>query len=305
MIKLVNIQKIKNNISVLKNINIEIKDNSVVALLGPERSGKSTLLKIIANRDNSYTGEKIFDKTKKYGMVFDKNEKNVNTSVFNYIDFYMDCYGVEVYDKENYINELLKKYKLLIYKNVNFDTLNNNIKKIISIVRYIAAKVDVLILDDPLKGVNQKSKDLIKEIIKDNISNMTVIYTEERDFDMEDLCTDIIIINDGFIIKSGTKKEILNSAGDDIKMELKINSSIDDAIPILKEEALVKNVMVENDRIYIYMDGDEKNIYDVLKRLIENNIEVYSYKRDIGTIEQIIENINENYKNRVVEEERF
>ena len=134
---------------------------------------------------------------------------------------------------------------------------------------------------------------------------MTVIYTEERDFDMEDLCTDIIIINDGFIIRSGTKKEILNSVGDDIKMELKIISSIDDAIPILKEEALVKNVMVENDRIYIYMDGDEKNIYDVLKRLIENNIEVYSYKRDIGTIEQIIENINENYKNRVIEEERF
>ena len=105
MIKLINIQKSKNNISVLKNINIEIKDNRTVAIIGPERSGKSTLLRILANRDNTYVGEKIYDNTKKYGMVFDKNEKNVNTSVYNYIEFYMNCYGTEVYDRENYIND--------------------------------------------------------------------------------------------------------------------------------------------------------------------------------------------------------
>ena len=307
MIEFKNVKKIIDNIVVLKDISFSIDENSIVSFIGEENSGKTVLTKVFASPNDIDGGSIRFNSDVsnfKISVMFDEFEKNLNMTVYEYFCFYLDCYGI--YDsKDKIINDIFDKYKLSILKNANIDTLNVSVKKLINLLRLLIIKPNVLVLDNPLKLVNNNTKNLIKEILLENKNNMIIILTSNNMSEFGEICTHIGILENGEIAKFGTINSILDELDLLNRMEMRINGEITFAINILKKIKKVQNVVFDSDKIYFSISGNDNDKEDILRTLIENGVSVYSYREDIEILGQIYKSIKTFKDNKIINEEEF
>lgn len=143
----------------IKDINIKVKDGEFIALVGSSGCGKSTLLNIIANLDTASSGEIIFDKDKsKIGYMFQSD------CLFPWLTIYENCLlGLKI-QKENtkenqeYVLNLLKKYNLYEFKDKYPKCLSGGMKQRIALIRTLALKPNLLLLDEPFNALDYQSR---------------------------------------------------------------------------------------------------------------------------------------------------
>lgn len=189
----------KKNHIILKNINLIIKDKDKVAIIGRSGSGKSTLSKILL-KFYKYQGEILID---------DKNIKDINTKYLRTKILYGNqktiLYDMTVIDnikygnnsQSEYILKLLNDYELLdifsglkngIYSEsgVQGNELSGGMQKIVILLRTILKSEDsksfIVILDEPLAGLDSKTRKKVIKLINDKFNDKTlVIITHDKE----------------------------------------------------------------------------------------------------------------------------
>ena len=189
----------KKNHIILKNINLIIKDKDKVAIIGRSGSGKSTLSKVLL-KFYKYQGEILID---------DKNIKDINTKYLRTKILYGNqktiLYDMTVIDnikygnnsQSEYILKLLNDYELLdifsglkngIYSEsgVQGNELSGGMQKIVIILRTILKSEDtksfIVILDEPLAGLDSKTRKKVIKLINDKFSDTTlIIITHDKE----------------------------------------------------------------------------------------------------------------------------
>ncbi|MBR3161983.1 MAG: ATP-binding cassette domain-containing protein [Bacilli bacterium] len=170
-------------ILVLNNINLKIKDQSITAIVGPSGCGKTTLLNIIGNLDTKTKGELLFtDNKNKIGYMFQ------NDTLFPWLTILDNCLiGLKVrkeLTKENiqYVKKLLNNYGLQDFINSYPNNLSGGMRQRVALIRTLAIKPDILLLDEPFSSLDYQSKltvtDDVYKIIKKE-KKTTIIITHD------------------------------------------------------------------------------------------------------------------------------
>lgn len=159
-------------IEAIKNINIDVKKGDFIALVGSSGCGKSTLLNIIANLDTATSGTINFENnTPKIGYMFQSD------CLFPWLTIYENCLlGLEIQkeknkEKEEYVINLLKKYNLIEFKDKYPSCLSGGMKQRIALIRTLALKPDILLLDEPFNALDYQSRLAISNDVYDIIKN--------------------------------------------------------------------------------------------------------------------------------------
>jgi len=142
---------------VLNNINFKLNRGDVVALVGPNGVGKSTLLKIIAgiigNKKVSYNVSFLINEPAFYPYL--TGIENLNTFNFLYKKHLYDPkYCLKLVDLENSKNTLYHKYSI-------------GMKKRLGIAKCLLQDADIYLFDEPLNGLDAKSIILFRDIVKE------------------------------------------------------------------------------------------------------------------------------------------
>ena len=172
-------------ILVLDNINMNVKDNSITAIVGPSGCGKSTLLNIIGGLDDKTGGEIEFANNKnKIGYMFQSD------SLFPWLTILDNCLiGLKVrreLTEENidYVKRLLINYGLEDFINSYPNNLSGGMRQRVALIRTLAIKPDILLLDEPFSALDYQSKmtviDDVYKIIKKE-GKTTIIITHDID----------------------------------------------------------------------------------------------------------------------------
>ena len=244
-IEVKNLTKYFGNFVALDNINLEIVEGELLALLGPSGSGKTTLLRMIAGLetvDDTDTGEILFNKidvSKKdigdrdIGFVFQHYALFKHMTVFENIAF-----GLRVKPKkERLSNEQINKKVTKLLELIQLDGFANRFpwqlsggqRQRVALARALAVEPKVLLLDEPFAALDAKIRKQLRSWLRtlhQQISVTTVFVTHDHQEAME-LAHEIVILNDGRIIQVGNAHEIINYS-DDIATNL-----------LLKRETLV------------------------------------------------------------------
>lgn len=179
MIKVENVSyKYKNtNHKVLENINFSVKDGEIIAIVGQNGSGKSTIGRLIAGIAKLKEGRIIIDnldiaKNKNYKLIRDKVgivfQNPENQIIFNniYDELSFSLKNLEKTEIENRVNTALKQVGMLSFKEEDLYTLSLGQKQRIVIAEVLAKNPKYIILDEPTTMIDSQGKEKIYEIIK-------------------------------------------------------------------------------------------------------------------------------------------
>ena len=190
---------------IYKNFNIKIYPNKTTGILGRSGSGKTTFAKILLKINKISKGNIFINNIniKRYNTKYLRksiNYINQKTHLFNKNIIYNLSYGNNV--KPQKIINLLKKYNLysiydgldngvLNMAGVNGSNLSLGMQKVTILIRGLLKKSSVIILDEPLAGLDKTTRVKVIKLIKDMCKNITTIIIT-HDIEILDICNKII-----------------------------------------------------------------------------------------------------------------
>lgn len=191
IIKTKNLDVVFGNNKVLDNISFEIKRGEFVGLIGPNGAGKSTLLRAVLGLHQTSSGTIENSAKNSIGYVpqrgFMKNQQ-VPISVGEII-------GLATNDKEKII-AALKDVDAVNLKNKKFNELSGGQQQRILIAKSLASESELLILDEPTTGIDDKSKNMFFNILKKLTKRGIAVIIVSHDIDVVlNLVTRVIHLN--------------------------------------------------------------------------------------------------------------
>lgn len=169
MIKIENLSKKYGENIVFENVSFFFKENSITAVMGKSGSGKTTLLRIIMGLEE-YTGNSEGLKYKKIGAVFQEDRLCENLSAITNVS--MVCKKGTATKK---IKEELESIGLKGNTVKPVKELSGGMKRRVAIVRSIMAEPDIIVFDEPFKGLDIETREEVISYLREKLENRTVI----------------------------------------------------------------------------------------------------------------------------------
>ncbi len=290
MIKIIDISKSYKEVKAVKNVNLQFSEGYIFGLLGRNGSGKSTIFRMILNLISQDEGEILYNGepiTKKisnlFGYLPEERSMYLQEKVLNQIVYFAKLKGMSTEEATTKAMEYIHKFNLDEYKNKKLKTLSKGNQQKVSFIASIIHDPKILILDEPLTGFDPINSELIKkEIIALRDSGRIIIFSSHQMHNIEDLCTDIAIINKGEIIIEGSLKDIRKSFG---KNQVEIIGENIDLDALKNIEGVISLNMDINGLIKIKTNGKEDTANRLFKEVSNLNITKFEVKEP--TIHQI------------------
>src|SRR4030042_2530365 len=206
--------------TVLDNVSLQIQQGEILALLGPNGSGKTTILKILAFLENTsggevrLEGETITSKKEenarlKTTLVFQKTTL-FDTSVYNNIAYGLKIRKVPKDAQDEAVRNALKLVRLEGFENRPARKLSGGEQQREAIARALVLKTKLLLLDEPTANLDPKNAQIIEDVIATVNREMKtpIVIATHNMFQARTLPTRIALINDGRITEAGSPAEI-------------------------------------------------------------------------------------------------
>ena len=212
--------------AVLKGIDIDIAEGSVISLIGPSGSGKSTLLRCINLLEPIDDGEILLDGIdisapgfdanpvrRRIGMVFQNFNLFPHMSVLNNITLSpIRSLGINKALARTKAEELLERFGLADKANAYPDQLSGGQQQRVAIVRALAIEPEVLLLDEITSSLDPELVGEVLDVVRElKLSGMTlVLATHEMGF-ARDISDVVCVLDDGHIIERGTPSQVFSA----------------------------------------------------------------------------------------------
>ncbi|MBO0481262.1 ABC transporter ATP-binding protein [Candidatus Enterococcus courvalinii] len=201
----------KSNV-VLKNINIRVNKPGIYLIAGPNGSGKSTLLEIIVGLRAQTSGEvKIMgasansiEAKKRIGFMSQQNSLRRNCYVYEEIQMIMKLFGIKNVD----MNLYLEKYGLEKYLKYKTKKLSGGTKRRLLVAMTLLASQDIIILDEPVSGLDSFSRNEIWNMITEVSQDRMVIVSDHYLNQAAQYSDYIFLLDNGKLILEGSLKEL-------------------------------------------------------------------------------------------------
>lgn len=269
-----NLIKSYKNKKILDNVSISIDKPGVYLLAGPNGSGKTTLLEIIAGLREYDSGEILIngykrnsiEAKKSLGFLCQQNNLRKSTKVNEELQLVKDLYGININDYE-----YLKKFNLEKYYKEKCRNLSGGTKRRLLIAMLFMAKQNIVVLDEPVSGLDTYSRDEIwntiseyaKEnivIVSDHYLNQAVIYSDY-----------VYLLNEGKIILHDTFENIKKSCKSEKLVKVR-KDNFEEIKRIIEKNCSDFEVRVSGTVYNIFIN---ENVAGVLKVLEGKNVTVH------------------------------
>ena len=216
MIKIENLVKRYGNLVALDHLDLEIAKGEIFGLLGPNGCGKTTAIGCILallRYAISFCGEKMtpesYELKRKIGIVPQEGAIFDLLTVQENIDYFCGLYLPDRKKRKEYVEDAITFVGLNDYKKMYPKQLSGGLLRRLNIACGIAHKPEIIFMDEPTVAVDPQSRNhTLEGIRKLNQTGATIIYTSHYMEEVEQICTQIAILDHVQCIAKGTKEEL-------------------------------------------------------------------------------------------------
>ena len=271
---------------ILKNINFEIQNGSVTALVGPNGAGKTTLLRCLTSLETPMTGHVFFDNIdvhenprtahKKMGYLSDFFGVYNNLTVKQCLTYMAWCHKIRDSNLERHITELAEEVDLTKYLDEKASTLSRGYRQRLGVGMALVHRPKCVFLDAPASGMDPEARIKFSELmLRLKERGITIIVSSHILAELEDYCTDMLVIREGEIKSHVILKEHQNI--NETELHIKIQQLNDQHIELIKSYEGVSKVRISDNNIVLTYSGSQDKQADLLKFLVTKKLPVYQF----------------------------
>jgi ABC-2 type transport system ATP-binding protein len=221
MIKLINLTKQYGKLTAVKGINLEVAGGQVFGFLGPNGAGKTTTIKMMAGllqptggsaHIGGYDVQQEPLKAKSIsGFIPDRPYLYEKLTATEFMHFVAKLYRMENQDRRT--AQLLDLFGLNDWADELVENFSHGMKQRLVMASALLHKPQVLIVDEPMVGLDPRGARLVKDIFKKLASEGVTVFMSTHTLEIvEQVCTRMAIINKGEIIAQGSVEDLARMA---------------------------------------------------------------------------------------------
>ena len=296
ILQIENLHKQYDKFEALKGVDLNIKKGEIYGLLGPNGAGKSTLIKTISGLEKKTQGTIIFEEKEKNINKYKQHIGLLPQDLAIYLDFtareninfFCSLYGYKGRELKERVDKALEFVGLTEVKNKKAKEFSGGMKRRLNMGCAIAHSPSLIIMDEPTVGIDPQSRNHILESVKRlNEEGATIIYTSHYMEEVEELCNNISIMDNGKIIASGSKEYLKSNLVNYNVYTINLKNKIYKLENYINKIDGVYKTEIENNEIRCYYLKD-KNILQKLINTISNHSGVIeNIKNEVPTLESV------------------
>jgi len=221
-IRIENLTKNFNGLRAVDSLNLLVKKKSFMGFLGPNGAGKTTTIKILTNLLTPSGGAAYLN-----GVDVTKDPKAALTNVGTVVEtpeFYPyltpnetlaymgELHGMTRGDIKQRTREVLETVKMTEWTDKRIGKFSKGMKQRIAIAQALLHEPSVVILDEPTSGLDPRGMVEVREILDDlHNEDYTVLMSSHLLAEVQQVCTDVALINRGQLLRSGPVDELTAS----------------------------------------------------------------------------------------------
>jgi len=230
MIQTVNLTKNFGSKIAVNNLNLDVGKGELFGFLGPNAAGKTTTIKLLAGLlrpshgaayISGYDVQKEYIKVKRLlSYIPDAPYLYEKLTAREFLRFVSDIYLLDEKESGKKIDELLEFFSLKEYSDILIEEYSHGMRQKLVIIAALIHKPQIIIVDEPMVGLDPKTVKLVKDILKTSSRSGITVFMSTHTLSLaEEICTRIAIIDRGSLIAIGTLDELRRKSGIDGRLE--------------------------------------------------------------------------------------
>lgn len=280
------------------NVDLSIGEGEIFGLLGPNGAGKTTLLNTIIGMTKVNSGEiKVFGKSLKDAEMYIKSEIGIvpqeialynDLNTYENVSFFGKLYGLKGSLLKERVKEALDFTGLWDRKKDSPKKFSGGMKRRLNIACALVHHPKLIVMDEPTVGIDPQSRNhILKSVKKLNEMGTTVIYTSHYMEEVETLCTNIAIMDQGRIIAKGTKEELKDLVAVEEKVTIKISKASFTLVDNIKKIPGVNNCILDSNKLIIISKIKSNNINKIVDNIVQTGSIIEGIHMEEMTLEDV------------------
>ncbi len=294
-LKVTNVTKSFLDKRAVDNISFSIESPGVFGLLGTNGAGKTTTIRMmlgIIKKDSgeiTWNGKEVTRKNVNFGYLPEERGIYPKSKIMDQLVYFGKLKGMKKEEAIEKVKYWAKKLEVEQYLEMPAEKLSKGNQQKVQFIIAVMHNPELIILDEPFSGLDPVNAKILKDVILELVKQgKYIVMSSHQMTQIEEFCTEVVILNKGVTVLKGNLKEIKNSYPCN-KLEISTKENIDDYI---ENEGLTVNFSKNNE--YIIDINREEKANTLLKTLIQNNIKIMKYELKRPSLQDIfIEKVGE------------
>ncbi|MCP6757639.1 MAG: ABC transporter ATP-binding protein [Fischerella sp. CENA71] len=285
----------------VNNVDLEIYTGEVYGLIGPNGAGKTTLIRMLAAAEEPTTGEIYINGDRllrdqsnptlkrRLGYLPDDYPLYEELTVWDYLDYFARLYRLREPRRTKRLHEVLELIQLGNKRHSLISTLSRGMKQRLSLARTIIHEPILLLLDEPVSGLDPIARMQFREIIKVlQEAGMTILISSHVLSDLAELCTSVGIMELGYLVESASLQQLYQRLA---RQQIVISTlgKQKELLAELKNNSFVEEweVMSAKNSVRVNFSGKQEDCANLLRSLIQADIPISEFhctQEDLETI---------------------
>jgi ABC-2 type transport system ATP-binding protein len=211
---------------VIKDLSMEVKEGSIFGFLGPNGAGKTTTMRMILDIIRPDSGSitwngKDVREIPRHNLGYLPEERGLypKVKVQDQLVFLARLNGLSKAAALEQLDEWLERFQIPQYRNMKVEELSKGNQQKIQFLATILHDPLILIMDEPFSGLDPVNANLLKEaLLEMHRRGKTMIFSTHQLEQVEELCEDVVIIDQGQTIIRGSVREVKRQQGRNVAL---------------------------------------------------------------------------------------
>ncbi len=282
----------------LNALDLTVHQGDLFGFIGSNGAGKTTSLRILATFLAPSAGQALVlghDVVREadavrhvIGYMPDFFGVYKDMEVTEYLDFFGACYKIPTAQREKTVNDVLELVGLSEKKGALIGALSRGMQQRLGLARVLIHDPKVLLLDEPASGLDPRARIEMMAILQElQRMGKTIIISSHILSELQTLCNRVAIIERGKLIYAGPVQGVRDQAAAGRVLWVKVSSSSDHAVTLLKARSEVSGVEAEDGRLKVTLTSHDIDHSVIAETLIHGGAKLLELREDELGLEEV------------------
>jgi len=299
-IEVKNLLKVYGEQKAVNDISFKVGKGEIVGFLGPNGAGKSTTMKIITGYLEKTSGEAFvcgmnvadqpLETKKKIGYLPELNALYYEMYVREYLGFVAELHKIK--NQKSKVESVIELTGLTIESKKRIGQLSKGYKQRVGLAAALIHDPEVLILDEPTSGLDPNQIIEIRDVIKKQGQNKTVLFSSHILQEVEAICDRVIIINKGELVADDKLSNLRQNSSTSNTVKVSFKESIDKSW--LEQLSAAKSInKIDANNWQLATDNPEQLRKQIFELSLQHNLNIVSLQSDSQSLEDVFRSLTQ------------